>query len=501
MSSPGPLRAILMVGGSQVVNVVISIIRVKIVALLLGPSGIGLLGLLNNIKEVASTGGGLGLATSGVRQIARDTDNPDAQVRTRRVLLWGLIVQGAATALVVWLLRDVLIEKVFAGAIVPGAIDLIALAIWIGLAASAMSAAIQGMRRIADFARLTVIGALIGTALGLVSIVVLGENGLAIFVLALSVGQFLAAGWFLRRIVPSGCFAIPPMRGVLANWGGMVRLGLAFMVGALMTTASLLIARTLVHEQLGFDALGQFEAAWALTMTYIGFVLNAMSADYFPRLSSAIRDPKVANAMVNQQMQLALVLGGPLILVAIGLAPIILILLYSSEFTEATILLQWQSVGNILKLSCWAIGFTVVAAGRSRLFMLLQALFNLVFLGLVWLLLDKLGLVAIGVAFVVAYMLFVVAKDFAARRLIGFRRERASFTLQMAYTCTAVVLLGIVSFAPLAGAVASVVVAGIGTVLGLRFLLITYGTAHPVALRIDRLFSRIGWRLRRYGDD
>src|SRR5690606_17160869 len=97
---PGPVRAILMVGGSQMVNVAISIVRVKLVALLLGPSGVGLLGLFNSVKELAGTAGGLGLATSGVRQIARESTDAAAHAGARQVLLWSLAAQGATAALV-----------------------------------------------------------------------------------------------------------------------------------------------------------------------------------------------------------------------------------------------------------------------------------------------------------------------------------------------------------------------------------------------------------------
>lgn len=493
----GPLRAVVMVGGSQVVNVVISIVRVKLVALFLGPSGIGLLGLFSSLKDVATTAGGLGLATSGVRQIARDADDPVAQAATRRVLLWGLAAQGAIAALVIWLLRDLLAERVFAGTVAPNTLGFIALAVWIGLVASAISAVIQGMRRIADLVRVTVFGALIGTVLGLAAIGLLGARGLPLLVLALSVGQVLAAVWFLRRIAATRRPGAFRPHDPLSNWGQMVRLGLAFMVGALLTSATLLIVRALVQHRLGLGALGQFEAAWALTMTYLGFVLNAMAADYFPRLSGAIDDPEAANTLVNQQIQIALVLGGPLILATIGLAPVVLALLYSSEFTDAVAVMQWQTVGNVLKLGSWSMGFTVAAAGRGGLFTLLQLNFNLWFLGLVWWQIDNLGLLAVGVAFVAAYGVQFIATQIAARRLVGFRWDRASLNLQLTYAAAAVALLVLVRVAPLAGALTAVLAALVGAVLGLRFLLATVGTSHPVAARIDRFFSRIGWRIGR----
>lgn len=492
MSTVGPLRALAMVGSSQVASIVISIVRVKVVAVVLGTAGVGLLGLFNNIKEVGATVGGLGLATSGVRQIAQDSDYLDAQSRTRKTLLVSLATQGGVTALIIWYIRDMLAERFFAGAIKPEELGVIAIAVWVGLVASAMTAVIQGMRRIADLVKLTVYGALIGTVIGLGAIMALGDQGLPFLVLGLAIGQLLAAIWFFRRIGRSTQSA-PVNVDHISNWGSMVRLGITFMAGALLTSVTLLLVRGIVQQHLGLEGLGQFEAAWALTMTYIGFVLNAMAADYFPRLSCAIHEPKVTNVMVNEQLQLALILGGPLILATIGLAPIALSILYSSEFSNAASLLQMMTLGNLFKLGSWSMGFIVVAKGRSALFMLLQLNFNLCFIALLWWQIDNFGTQAIGAAFILAYGAQMIVIWMAARSIIGFTWEKISLKLLLSYCVTAVVLLFAVRAAPIFGGIAALVMSVASMVLGLRLLLATRGGSHPIAVRIEQAFASIGW--------
>lgn len=60
----------LVIGSAQVVNFALSIIRMKVIAVLFGPAGIGLLGIYNNLKQMVGNAAGLGMASSGVRQIA-----------------------------------------------------------------------------------------------------------------------------------------------------------------------------------------------------------------------------------------------------------------------------------------------------------------------------------------------------------------------------------------------------------------------------------------------
>ena len=71
-----PFRRILaatsIVGGATAITILIGIARMKIFALVIGPAGIGLMGVLASIMAVGATLGGMGLNTSGVRPAGPD---------------------------------------------------------------------------------------------------------------------------------------------------------------------------------------------------------------------------------------------------------------------------------------------------------------------------------------------------------------------------------------------------------------------------------------------
>src|SRR4051812_13416014 len=64
------LKSTALIGGSTVVGIFFGIIRTKAMALLLGPAGVGLMGLYASIIDVAQSLAGMGVQSSGVRQIA-----------------------------------------------------------------------------------------------------------------------------------------------------------------------------------------------------------------------------------------------------------------------------------------------------------------------------------------------------------------------------------------------------------------------------------------------
>src|SRR5690606_7971989 len=80
--------------------ILFSIIRTKIVAILLGPSGVGLFALFNSVADLAAALANLGVQSSGVRQIAEASGSDDrakvaVTVTVVRRISFALAVAGA----------------------------------------------------------------------------------------------------------------------------------------------------------------------------------------------------------------------------------------------------------------------------------------------------------------------------------------------------------------------------------------------------------------------
>src|SRR5437763_11281705 len=63
------LRSSALIGGASALTVVIGMVRVKAMAVLLGPAGVGLLGLYTTIADLTRSVAAMGINRSGVRQI------------------------------------------------------------------------------------------------------------------------------------------------------------------------------------------------------------------------------------------------------------------------------------------------------------------------------------------------------------------------------------------------------------------------------------------------
>ncbi len=280
------------------------------------------------------------------------------------------------------------------------------------------------------------------------------------------------------------------------TWKPLARLGAAFMAGGLATTGTLLLVRAIVTRELGLDAAGYFAAAWGITMTYVGFLLGAMGADYYPRLTEVIHDRDAANRLMNDQAQLSLAIGGPVLLLLIGWAPWVITLLYANDFGPAATLLQWQTVGNVFKLASWSLSFAIVAGAHARIYFFMELSFNLVFLALIWFLLPIVGLEMTGVAFLLGYIAYFVTVYVLVRRLRNFSWQSLSLKLFGSYVLLASCLLVVSLIAPMVSFIVSPLIAVVTGIAGLRIVLQKTGPEGRLAGKCYQLYVRFGWPIR-----
>ena len=415
------LRSTSIIGGASVINILISLVRVKVAAVLLGPAGVGLIGLFSNLMATAANVAALGMGTVGTRQIAAANGQEDAQAVAvaRRALFWGTLAMAIVGALVFWLLRGVLATHVLADSALSNELGWLALGVGLTVVGGSQGALLNGLRRIGDLARISVYTSVLATTLGVGALLLWHERGLLVYLLLTPVTSFVVSYWYVAHL-PKTQSPPTPLRDLAQQWATLARLGMAFMLAGLAVTVGQLLVRTLVQRELGADALGLFEASWVISMTYIGFVLRAMGTDYYPRLTAVIHDHAAVNKLVNEQTEVALLLAGPVFLAMLGLAPWVIELLYSSKFAEAAMVLRWQILGDILKIASWPMGFVILAAGAGKTYLLTETLAMAVFALFVWLGLPHLGLQSTGLGFLAMYVVYLPVVYLLARRSTGF---------------------------------------------------------------------------------
>lgn len=416
------LKSSSIIGGASVINILIGLFKIKVVAVLLGPAGIGFIGILQNLMSMAASASAMGIGTVGTRQIAEAAaeDNQEAVAAARRALFWGTMVLATLGGFLVWLFREPLAATFLADQSKSAWVGWLAVGVALAVASGAQGSLLNGLRRITDLAKLSIYSSVFATGLGIAAVWQWQEEGLLFFVIAVPFATFVLGHFYVSKL-PKINAAPTPFTELKQQWKTLARLGFAIMVAGLAVTLGQLAVRTLIQNELGAEQLGLFQAAWSISMTYIGFVLGAMSTDYYPRLTAVIKDHAATIRLVNEQTEIALLLAGPILLAMLALSPWVLTLLYSPEFTPAAQILRWQILGDVLKVMSWPLGFIILASGASKTFLIFESTAMLIFCVFTWLSLDYLGIEATGFGFFMMYLIYLPLVYFLAKNMMGFK--------------------------------------------------------------------------------
>jgi PST family polysaccharide transporter len=341
------------------------------------------------------------------------------------------------------------------------AIVLASLAVIAGLLASIQLAVLNGLRRIRPLAVAAAIASIAGAAVSIAILFALGLPGVKVAVPAAALAGLVIVVVVRRTAVRE---ARPARSGadVLAAIRAMIAFGAPVTASLVVSTGVQLVLPVIVLSRLGALDVGYFRAAATISMAYLGFLLSTLSQDYYPRLAAIGDQPAAVATAVREQLRLVMALATPVIFAAVGLAGIMIPLLYSSGFAPAVDLLRWQLSADVLRLPSWCFAFVLLAQGRTRAYFLTELAAGVTLVAFVSIGLGLFGLEGAGIGTIAAYLVYYpLVAAVASQRLPSGSLVPVQ---PLVYSCLAVAVgitllsrTGLGSAAPVAGVVAAFV--------------------------------------------
>ena len=428
------LRSSAVIGGSTLITVGFGMIRAKAMAMLIGPAGFGLVGIYTSITDLVRSVAEMGINSSGVRQIAAAAGSGDAErlARTVKVLRRISLFLGALGGVLLLLLARPISQFTFGNEHHEMALSLLGLAVFFRLVADGQGGTHPGYAphwgpRQGQYLGLGIRHRCEHCSGGLAG----GEAGVVPALIFVGATAVATSTWYSRKV--SIANVALDHRQIKTELSDLMTLGFSFMVSALLTTAAGFATRWIVLDRSGLEAAGLYQAAWTLAGLYVGFVLQAMGADFYPRLVGAAEDHVECNRMVNDQAQVSMLLAGPGVLATLTLASTVLVAFYSSAFAAAADLLRWTCLGMMLRVVSWPMGFIIIAKGARHLFLSTEIAWAAAFVGLTWGAVQVFGLQGAGIAFFASYVFHCAMLFLVTRRLSGFRWTHTSLARMSVY--------------------------------------------------------------------
>ena len=446
-------------GGTQVINILIGIVRIKFLAVLLGPTGVGIAGMYQSTTGLIETVAGFGTGRAGVRQIAQAlaSGDEDKIALTSKTLRWVSLASGFLGMLVVLLFCKPLSWMTFGNNEYVWGVATVSLVLLFNGISAGQIALLQGMRKLKELAICQIAGALFGSIASIVIVYVWGVQAVAWYLVATAAFGILASWWYARKvqIQPSQASTL----GMMTEARGLLKLGFAFMVTGLISAGTIYLSRVLVIRELGMAAVGLYTAVITLSSIYVNMVLQAMATDFYPRLTAVTNDHLQVNRMVNEQTEMGVLMAVPGILGTLTLAPWVLELFYSPAFASAASVIQWQLMGVGLCVISWPVGMIMVAKGMSSFLIFTEIVIATIKITLLAVGMKMWGLEGAGISFLIAYVVHTVVVYLIAKKTTGFGWSRRSLFIIVGACAVIAAVFSAIRLLPLfAGTVLSSVI-------------------------------------------
>jgi len=397
---------------ATMVGMLFQVIITKIIAVSLGPSGLGLFSILRQLLQFFDVG--IKGQTAVIQGMT--TFEGEEQDRFIRSSFWITLGISLLLALILFVFSSELAVLIFS----ERNERLDALMCWAALALVANSvfsfllSVLNGLRYI---------GFLAIAQLGFVFILTVFMYPISQMVLSGVVEAFV---WGVLAAYVLGCILCIAL---IIRGGGFVSLRallfstpwvdspsakhffriakVTFAVG-LITAGVMLVIRAMIAGLEGLDQSGIFNAAWALSMIYLSILFSSLGSYYSPSISLE-KDEQLRLKLIDNTLRMSLLLTVPCIVFVVVFKPLLVELLFSDAFMPALQQMRWMLIGDYLKVSVWIFTIPALMLLYLRVSFLGEVYWNIGLLFLAYISLHFFnGIEGIGIAYLLMYAFLLV---------------------------------------------------------------------------------------------
>lgn len=374
------VKTSLLNGLAVLVKLLTSLLLNKVLAIYVGPSGYAVIGQFQNLISVVGTVAG-GATNSGVtKYTAQYHDDPGRQQAVWRTAATLAAIGTGVFSLPLLAFRKPLAHWALGDEGMSGVIAWLAASLVFLVFNGLMLAILNGRKAVTPYVMANIIGSLITAAVATALVLRFGLYGALV---ALAISQAVAcvatAGLF-RRVCKLRwtTFLGRVDRDIARALGGFA---LMTLTSALVIPLAQVVIRQGLVTQIGWQGAGLWQALSKISEMHLMLLTTTLSVYFLPRFSE-IRDAVELRAEVAKgyRFVLPMVIASALLLFALR-EPLIQALL-TGAFLPLVDVLGWQLCGDVLKVSSWLVGFTLVSHARTTAFIVTELAFSVLLVAL-----------------------------------------------------------------------------------------------------------------------
>lgn len=367
------LPAVSLLSGISVITILFSVLTSKVIALMLGTYGVGLMGLYRSLGSTVTGTLSLGYSVVFMQEISVDRSS-EKRYQT---------IAASITSGLLQLLCLLLASLLFAGPIAAflfGShptgdqlrdVRIVLFMAWVNIGLQNVIAILRGNGSLRDFSKIQLVTSISTLAL-IVPLIKMGSAGLAINVASGSAVALCFGSYLLIKSAN-----LPPLSQILKDgMGYLKRTGTPSLLvtwQSVATIGGLLLLQTLLQKNYGMDYLGNFAAAYLIIDTATNVLMSSVRSYFLPKFGELRNDTDKAK-LLSEMVNLLLVLATVGIVLICALSPFLIKLLFSKKFDYAAMMLVMLSLSLLGAVFSWSYNTILLHQGATSHFTLADTL-------------------------------------------------------------------------------------------------------------------------------
>ena len=365
-------KSVTTLGGSQGVMILCSLVRAKLIAVILGPTATGFFAVFNNAVETVGSLTRLDLRRASVSEISkaksagRTARIVPAVLKTSWMLgLAGGVLMVAISPLLSFISFD---NRSMTVGFATLGIAVMALSVQEGY-----YSVITGMGHVGRFALSQTGGSIIGLLVSIPLFFWLGDNSIVPSIIVYAVASAVISHLMTRGIATER--ETVTIKESLKTLTPILKLGGLLTMAAFVTKATDYIFISWLTRDWSIETAGVYTSGATLVSRSATLLLAALTAEYYPRISAIAPGNTVEiSGHVRSQVNVLLVIAIPLMALLVVFDRFIVELLYSKEYLGVIPYIAGAAGGVPLKIASWSLAFIILARGEGKVYLVVETL-------------------------------------------------------------------------------------------------------------------------------
>lgn len=401
---------------STLVRMLTGLISVKVVATIIGPSGVALVGQLNNFATIIlslSTGG----INSGITKYIAEYKNDNSLVKDclstafKIIVLCSLIVGLFLIAFNSYLSQYIMLTDEYGYIFIIFGVTVLFYALNMGI-----TSVINGFKEFKKFVKINIAGSIIGVIFTITLVLIWGLKGALISAVTFQSIMLFITLWMIRKAswMKWSNFKNRINKNIAKKYFGY---SLMAFTSAATVPVSQMLLRGYVITEISATEAGWWEAMNRISNMYLMVITTSFSVYYLPRLSELTNNDELRHEIFKSYKLIipSLIIGFSLIYF---LRFFVISLLFTEDFQPMENLFIWQLCGDFFKMASWLLAYLMVAKAMTKWFISTEIGFSLLFVILGFYFIKINGVVGITQAYLINYILYLFIMIFIFRKLL-----------------------------------------------------------------------------------